>query len=126
MSAAVLSRIPGLCERQLRGWCRAVFEWRIREPFPGEVAALFDRAKALGIREDSLPLGRGSATKEAGPKALPTPTTPDHNRTCTRGATMAVDSQYNDSACADNPPKCDTWQPVGAVAARVVAKAVAK
>lgn len=64
MSATVLSRIPGLCERQLRGWCRAVFEWRIREPFPGEVAALFDRAKALGIREDSLPLGRGNAMKK--------------------------------------------------------------
>lgn len=70
MSATVLARIPGLCERQLRGWCRAVFEWRIREPFPGEVAALFDRAKALGIREDSLPMGRGFAKKEAGREAV--------------------------------------------------------
>jgi len=41
--------IATLPERQLRGWHRALTEWRVRDSFPGEIAALHDRARMLGI-----------------------------------------------------------------------------
>ena len=47
--AQKLAMIATLPERQLRGWHRALTEWRVRDSFPGEIAALHDRARMLGI-----------------------------------------------------------------------------
>ena len=36
---------------------------------------------------------------------------------------MAAHSQYNDSACADNPQKCDTPKPEGSAMCRALFEA---
>ncbi|MDO6587350.1 hypothetical protein Q4543_17700 [Salipiger sp. 1_MG-2023] len=39
---------------------------------------------------------------------------------------MAEYGQYNDSLCAGNPPTCNEWQSIGALAAAIAKKAVQK
>lgn len=49
---AKLADIATLSDRQLRGWYAVItagFHGHHRHPFPGEIAACHDRARALGI-----------------------------------------------------------------------------
>lgn len=56
-----LAMIRTLTAGELAGWHRYCTAWR--EPFPGEIVALMDRARMLGF---SLPAARnGSATASA-------------------------------------------------------------
>lgn len=45
---AKLAMIATLSRGELQGWHRYCTEYR--EPFPGEIAALMERAKQLGIK----------------------------------------------------------------------------
>jgi hypothetical protein len=64
-----LAMIRTLTAGELAGWHRYCTAWR--QPFPGEIIALMDRAKTLGV---SLPAARSvSATASAQP---PTSTSP--------------------------------------------------
>ena len=64
-----LAMIRTLTAGELAGWHRYCTAWR--EPFPGEIVALMDRARMLGCSLPAAP--KGSATASA---PLPTDTLP--------------------------------------------------
>lgn len=64
-----LDMIRRLPEAELRGWWRFVHGWR--EPFPGEIAALHQRAQRLGVTLSS-PAAPSASTTAAAPPPLDT------------------------------------------------------
>lgn len=64
-----LALIRELTAGELAGWHRYCTAWR--QPFPGEIVALMDRAKMLGV---SLPAARNGSATASG--TLPTDTSP--------------------------------------------------
>lgn len=64
-----LDMIRRLPEGELRGWWRFVHGWR--EPFPGEIAALHQRAQRLGVTLSS-PVAPSASTTAAAPQPLAT------------------------------------------------------
>lgn len=64
-----LAMIRSLTAGELAGWHRYATGWR--QPFPGEIVALMDRAKMLGV---SLPAARNVSATASG--TLPTSTSP--------------------------------------------------
>lgn len=64
-----LAMIRTLTAGELAGWHRYCTAWR--EPFPGEIVALMDRARMLGCSLPAAP--KGSATASG---TLPTDTLP--------------------------------------------------
>lgn len=63
------------------------------------------------------------AINEQGRKVVEHPTASDHSDAEKEHRTMAVDSQYTDSACADNPKVFETWKPIGVLARALAEKA---
>jgi hypothetical protein len=62
-----LAMISELTAGELAGWHRYATGWR--QPFPGEIVALMDRAKMLGV---SLPAARSVSATASAPQPIST------------------------------------------------------
>lgn len=71
--ARKLAMIRTLTRGELEGWWRYVHGWRA--PFAGEVIALMDRARMLGISLPAAPKGSATASAQLPIDTLP-PTKP--------------------------------------------------
>lgn len=60
-----LRQIERLDAGELAGWHRYATAWR--EPFPGELAALIQRAEVLGVKLSSPAARKGSTTEAVMP-----------------------------------------------------------
>ncbi|MCD1619155.1 hypothetical protein K7H20_13880 [Salipiger manganoxidans] len=110
--------IQSLTDAELRGWWDTVIVARIQSEREGERAALLQRAKALGVT-DIAEIGKNpfvfaeqSGTKEAGRDGATNTNPALEHRHLNRRRPMSRCGQYSDSACADNPQKCDIPQGV--------------